>query len=324
MNCLQDILCGNRVIIGIRDYADCNIPESGLFLNDLPGINLKTAALVANPEQHTGVQLMKQCLRLSAKKAFNDFPKYTATNFDFNAVLNARKTSPFNDTIIPAAPANRGLVLARWRSEAARIYVQEIYVKADTSGAATVNMIDGSTVTPFAVTLVANQEVTVPIRKWAEAERIRFEMDNTAVGVYSCEMNTYGNSCGSCYGSQSNGQMYSAGWNGTGEDTRCYGIRAMAQIQCNEELIICGLLNRMHFILWYGAGIEFLKYRIETNRLNELSMFTKEEAKELLKTYQTEYVSEWKSFVKNTYNYMRTLKGECFNCNGNVNTTQTP
>jgi hypothetical protein len=324
-DCLQDIICGNRTIIGIRDFAACAQPESGLFLNDLPGVSLKVAAAVANPEQHTGVQLMRQCLALSARRVFQDFSYRMAGYFDFNAVVEARKVNVFNNTVLPAVAADRGLVLKRWRSEAARIFIADVYVKAGVNGAATINIIDGSNTTAYNVTLIAGQSIVVPVNYRAESEEVRIVMDNTGVPVYSCDMASLRDpGCFSCGGARNAKGLFVAGWDGTQEVQRCYGIGAFAQIQCQEEIIICSLLRRMHFIMWYAAGIEFMRQRMESNRLNEIVLFTQERAKELLEQYTKDYEREWQSFVKSTYNYMRTLKGDCIQCTGNVYTQTTP
>ena len=304
---------------------NCPEPESSLFLNDLPGISLKVAANVATPAQQTGAQLMRQAIDVSTRRVFNEFAGRMGGLFDFNAVVETRKINDFSEThILPAANADSGAVFKRWRSEIARLYVEEIYVKADSSGVATVKIIDGPTTKEYTVDLVANQVVTVPVRYTASAETIKITMNRATFGVYTCNSQIpQVQDCGLCGGARGH-SIYATGWDGTREVTTCFGVGALVSVRCVEEIIICSLLPRMHFLLWYAAGAEFMRYRMSTPRLNDIALFSAEQAKDLEAEYRDNYETEWKNFIRSSHNYMRQLKGECFNCSGNVYTQATP
>lgn len=73
MECLNKILCGEYSLVGIRDFVNCAHPETILYINDIPGITLKSASAIANDEQRTGYNLLMIKLNLQQRKFFTDF-----------------------------------------------------------------------------------------------------------------------------------------------------------------------------------------------------------------------------------------------------------
>lgn len=323
MGCLKDITCGSRVIIGIRDFDACAKPESDLFMNDLPGISLKTAAKITSEEYHTGAEIMKKCINIAVKKVFKDFEEAIAPEFNFNAVIQTRQIDIFNSTVIPLAASERGLILKRWRSELSKIYIEEVYVKSTASGVGEVKIYDGATLAKtISVDLVANEVLTVPVRLSFDQEQVKVVMDDTNFPVYSGSLNNFlvngrPESCYAC-GQRGQSHFFINGWNGTGEESKMYGIGIKASVRCFEETIICSVLPRMYFLIWYAAGVEFLKERVYSERLNNITIFNKEKAKELLDEYQIEYSNTYKTFTKSIFKYLKSTKGECLTCNPTI------
>ena len=73
MECLNKILCGEYSLVGIRDFVNCAHPETILYINDIPGITLKSASAIANDEQRTGYNLLNDKIKLATKKIFHNF-----------------------------------------------------------------------------------------------------------------------------------------------------------------------------------------------------------------------------------------------------------
>jgi len=318
MNCLNDIQCGRRVIIGIRNYKECSNPESDLFINDLPGISLKIAAQISSEELKTGNEVLKKCINTAIKKVFNDFNLKVSPYFDFNAIVQTREVNNFSDsTIIPAAPSERGLLLKRWRSELSQIYVEELYIKVDSNITLDVKLYNGDILQETIQTAFeAGVLKTIRVDKKFTAESVKIVIDNTNTAVYSNQISNWNfQECGTCNG---NGQgLVVKGWNGSEENNTMYGIGVKASVRCYEENLLCSLLPRMYFFIWYQSGVEFMKEKIYSDRVNPITTFTRERARELLEDYQDEYAVQYSVFVKNIYTYLRSLKGECLTCNGN-------
>lgn len=316
MGCLNDIICGARTIIGIRDYDLCKKPESNLLINDIPGITIKNAASIATEELKSGYGVLNEVINRGIRLVFQDFSNQVGQAFDFNAIVQTRKLLQFDASSLPAVAKNRGLVIKRWRSEVSQIYIEQIYIKAKRSGVATVKIIDGSIIKSYEVDLIADQLFTLRTDYVAFGEQVSITMDDTNFGVYSGNINPRNSSgsCGSC-GWQDDG-LFITGWDGTSEQNKYFGIGVNASIRCYEENIICSLLPRMYFLFWYAAAREYFEEQISSNRLNPVTIFTKDQAKENLAKYSEKYDKSFAEFVPTIKKYLLTTKGDCFVCNG--------
>jgi hypothetical protein len=322
MGCKQDILCGRRTIIGIRDYADCTKPESGLFLNDIPGIKLKNLAAIADAEHQSGYELAKQIIRNATMFVFEDFNNKVSGSFKYNAVAEIRKINFFDGSILPAAPLERGLVLKRWRSEMAQIYVSEVFVKSQNSGVATIKIIDGNVTKEYEVDLVANVEAKVLVDYQATSEQIKIVCNDTDFAMYSGQINKSFAGCMACGGTPDQG-FYITGWDGMKEVLKYYGIGVNASVRCNEENLICLLLKKMNFIFWYKAGAMYYEELKGSTRLNPITMFSKDKLQENLDDLNEKYEKAFASFVPSINAMIKSTKGECYTCNPQIKYVQT-
>ncbi len=323
MGCLNDIICGDRVIIGIRDFDECNRPESNLFINEIPGITLSNAAMVANEEVKTGYAELKRVIGVSTKMVFDEFATEISRYFNFDAVIQTRELKQFDSTTISPAALSRGLVIKRFRSELAQIYVEEIYFKSNITGNVIIKLIDGDKTFDYTISAVAGEIITLRTDYKAKSESIKLVCDNTGIEVYSGQINNTSNGCGHC-GSNTSAGLYVTGWDGTNEKPKYYGIGVKASIRCYEENVICSLLPRMYFLLWYKAGIQFCNEIIHSNRLNKICTFGKEKAEKLRDELMVDYDEKYKTFVKNIYGYLKTTKNDCLTCNGNTYVQSLP
>lgn len=319
MSCLKKLLCGDRVIIGIRDFDNCQNPESGLFINDIPGISLKAASKIANEEFHTGNNLIKSKIDLAIKLVFDEFTQSISNYYNFNSIIETRELNNFSDTTYQPANLDRGLILKRWRSELAQIYIESIYIKVNTTIQTIVKIIDGEITKEFTVDLVAGQTKELFVNYRAESEQVKILMNDELIETYACkplQNSSFNFGCGSC-GSKNRSNFFITGWNGTAEESKCFGIGVKAYVQCYEENVICGIIPRMYFLIWYRSGIEFLNEYINSDRLNNYTLFNKESAKKLRDELWDEYKERNNAFTKSIYNYLKSTKGECIVCYGN-------
>lgn len=316
MNCLEEILCDKYALVGIRDFINCPHPESILWVDDIPGIDLKKAAAIANSEQRTGYNLLNSKIKLATKKVFNKFSGMVSGNFTFNAVIETRQIDEFSEETIPAANIERGLSLTRWNSEAARIYIEEVYFKVEESGIAILKILDGDVVKNFSVSLQANVVNVFKVRYKAESENVKLVFNQENFTTFSCELD-HETGCYSCGTSRRNDHTLDVmGWDGTEEQFGCYGLGVLANVQCYEENIICQVLPRMAFMIWYQAGIEILNEKINSDRINAITLFTKDKAAETINGLRNDLRAEEKMFTNNIKNYLKTTRGECFACKG--------
>jgi hypothetical protein len=318
MDCLKDILCGNHALVGIRDFVNCPHPESILFVNDIPGITLKSASQIANEEVRSGYNLLNEKINLATKKVFNNFSGIISENFTFNTFLEAVEINEFSEEVNSPSNTERGLSLTRWHSEMARIYIEQVYIRVAESGIAILKIVDGDITKTYSVSLLANVNNVVSIRYKCESRNVKITFNQTNFSSYKCKQLNV-NSCLPCGKNQSNGinkTMIVKGWDGSNETQTCFGLGVLANVQCFEENIICQLLPRMAFMMWYQAGIEILNEKIASERINAVTVFTKDQAKITLEELKKELKIEEKNFAKNINHFLKTTLGECVACNG--------
>ena len=82
--------CFGDNYIGVRGLCDDEIPDSGLYIDDLPGINLKSAALAADTSTVKGSELLEKSISQAIRVAAMDFIGLMAKStkgLQFNEVL---------------------------------------------------------------------------------------------------------------------------------------------------------------------------------------------------------------------------------------------
>lgn len=318
MECLQDILCKKRTIIGIKGFDGCNEPESGLFINDIPGITLKNASAVVSEEHKSGLALLQNITTRAVQLVFEEFYAQATSKFQFNQVAETRELHNWDGTTLAPTSSERGLVVKRWRSELAQIVVEGLWVKVKQSGSYEIKIYDGPNTKSVVVVLIADQEVYVRVDYVAKYEEIKILMSNATLNVYSGPLNRTNYGCSTCQGNWNGTGLYLAGWDGSKEDSNYYGIGVLASVRCFEENILCGLLKRMSFLFWYKAGIMYYEELLASNRLNPITIYTKEKAQENIDNLTLKYEKAFANFIPTIQNLIISTKGECFTCNPSI------
>ena len=330
MGCLKDILCGKRVIIGIKDYDACATSESGLTINEIPGITLKKAAAIQSEEFNSGADMLNNLIKRAIRLTFQEWTEKISPQFEFNAVTSARMLNHFKAPAIAPAAISRGLVIKRWRSELSQLFVENVYIQTVEGGDVTFNIIDGGKTVPFTATLLPNAMNTIRTDYIADSEQIQIVMDNTSQTVYGGSIylrSPWGGingECNVCGGGGGLRDMYITGWNGTAEQNNYFGIGADVSVRCYEENIICKLLSRMYFLFWYRTAICYFEEQLSSDRINPITIFTKDKAEQNLLIYTEKYNNAFKNFVPTIKSFLISTKGECIQCKGMKYAQQTP
>lgn len=284
-------------------------------------MSLKAAAQITPEQYENAAAFMRRCTTLAVQHVFDEFASELQGYFNFANIVETREVKVYNTTLNAVSAAERGIIVKRWRSEAARLFVEFVYVKVVQAGEATIKIIDGDDTTEFEVDLLEGENV-IRVDYKAESEQIKIVFNQSAFQTYDCTFNK-SSGCNTCSGGSSKG-LFITGWNGTQEVSNCHGVGVRVHAQCYEENILCSLLPKMYFLILYKSGILVLKERIATDRINHLATFGKEKAEALLIEYEEEYQKKYATLVKSAYEFLRNTKGECIKCNGLRYVQQTP
>ena len=312
--------------IGIR--TDCNfVPStSGLYINDLEGINLETAAKIANINDSTGYELMKRKIKFGTELAINDLRTYTSPYININYILN-KYSSGRNVPNSWLAPADA------WRGAKVRLInkkgmeglrIESIRVLAKESGSIKIKIIDGTEnvrIINVDVTGGVEEEVQIGYVSYTDnvyilADNSNFSMSNGTFGTQTSR------GCGCKGGGGGTGISYSGqnieivGWNGQGRDARNFGITINASTICSTEEILCSLKEDIKYIVLYKTGLELVKEWLQSRRINEYTTLGADQAAFLLQNWETEYQMRYKVFGENVKDLLSRIGGACVRCKG--------
>ena len=312
-NCLDNLMCGDNILIGIDGYYTSSI--SNLRINDLPGLSIKTAAAVASTETISGYKLIKDKIVFATKLVIKDLQTYINPYFIINSVVDSDNSGDWGDYYLPYAALERGLVVKRKRSNFAKILIKDVSIYGQTDIATTLKITDGGKVYNYPITLIAGTETIHQINLQAETEEVYITLDNSAISLkHGLISSSNYNGCSTCHGKH-HSNIWTRGWSGIVEDSNLYGIKARAVLICDDSDIFCDLINKMDVLVLYKSGIEIYKEYLMSNRLNNITLFSKEHAEAQLETLQNDYNKMYKAFKETIINYLNNKKDVCIKCN---------
>ena len=313
MSCLDRIINGEDTYIGIKGVASCESPIWDLYINDLPGMSLKMASAIASEEYESGIKLMSDKIKLATRLVIDDFRTFIFPAYAVNSIVDQATMNPADDTITYVAPfaAFRGIRIERSpEARFTKIYIPDARWLAYETGTITVRIIDGPVTIEQTHQVTGQQWNYLPIRYKAQHHVVRIEVDNSSFSVALFKRKP----CRTCKGGVKRSQYLDVdGWDGTRETTLTYGLDVTAQLICDEDEIVCSLLDRMKFIVWYRAGIEVLEEFLQTTRLNFITL-DKKRAGELKDSLEEKYKLKYNTFRESLVPFLKGQTDICFNC----------
>ncbi len=292
-------------------------PTSGLYVNDLYGVNLTKMDAVANTDYASGIEFIAFKIRMAIIYVSTELKRYVMPYFKLNSVIGHYKGGKFDDDLEyhTAVAANRGLRIDIKESTLSQILINRVTVLADTAGAVNVVVTDGEDITNYPVTLIAKVEQDVEINQYCSQKRVFVTINNIAGSKGRANM--------SCCGEDYN-ILSVTGWTGSGVSSHHYGIIADVSIICNPIDLFCLMKDYLAFATLYRFGIELANESLETNRFNYFSMVTRDDIKDLLVGYEMKYEKEMADVARTMPVLLRKLDDFCIDCNQDKYLEQTP
>lgn len=310
--------CFNN-FIGIKSCNTALTPRTGLFIEDLEGINLTLASGVA--EEETGVELFQAKLAYSYIRLKSDVLRHIQDYSRVNTVLENRRVGKYKDTYLANAALDRGIKVTRENSRLSKIQIKDVTIKVnDTTVDKEFKIIDGDVETVYTFSGSAGDEVTVITDYIAKRDEVLVVMDNSDVQVNDSSL--YDSDC-SCV--KKNYRYFDVfGWNGTGTNSTTYGMRVNVNMVCSDDDIICLFNHRLGLAALYGAGIEILKEVVESDRFNYITMFGIEAAQAKIEEWKEYYNSEIESQIDGIKSLLNRTDDICVECRKNRVLKQMP
>lgn len=320
MDCLENY-------ISVK-YCSLPSPESGLYVNDLAGISLKSIDASANSEQLTFYQVWKDAEKRAIKRLSGAISNELLKRFKLKKLIEYYKGWKSNVNTVDNQTAGSSSMLGFFvnlgnksnlyniPSEMLTITIQELslYLKAD--GNATIKVYDTSN---DSVNLVDTFDVLSGTIGWN-----RVNVNKSFAGVKSLFIGVANKNsvylpvsktsecldCNDFCGASITGGSISADLETLSYENNSFGLTGIISINCLYDSFICNNKNLFANSLWYACGYELLTERIHSERLNKYTTVDAKLARELRDDYALNFNSEL-NLALNGVNFTQDCCVEC-------------
>lgn len=316
--------------VGLRGACDFEQSQSGLCINDLPGISLRKLSAVATDEDIKGAELYKRAERAALIELVNDFlGRVMAEGYRFNYVLESERVGYLkNWCFVDPFFGHRGVKIERCTSDRyvrTRIDYIELYSKYEIVKKLYIHEM-GEDCIEREIKLKRGKN-RIPVNYTACTEEVYIYMNTSDI----CLGNTkrHDDSCG-CYHTCS-GDVRVTGiergledcdWDNCGS---LNGFMISTSLVCTPEDFICDNLHTLATAAYYKIGIQLMTESMVSDRANPLVRNSKEDASFLLalwlggehngQYFEGEYKKAMKLAVASAKNTIDT-DSRCFSCVG--------
>ncbi|GEM_PF-6552378 len=309
MNCLEDY-------IGLNHCSVLTTPESGLYLNDLPGVEIANIDAIANSEQSTFVGVWEEIQKRALARFKTDVIAEFGKRYRLRQVqqtVNMEKIIDTN-TITAAAAQWRGYIIELNRENDDYVYsnmqvlaVQYLYLYLGGIGNIPIRIFDletGEALYSSTLSGVAGWN-TILVNRLFIGRRFFLCYDATAVNSVELDITKFHLDNVAYF----NQDWYHTYWNCTGsisrmrgayspntstvtaitESNNTYGFSGIWSVKCAYDSVVCYNKELFAQALLYCLGSELMTERINSSRINRWTTVDKPKAIELRKYFEAKY-----------------------------------
>ena len=312
MECLNNI-------VGVR-CAGGPAPYSGLYIEDLEGINLKTASDIADVRYHSGLDLILKKLAFAQKGVLNDIQGAFLPFFRVNTLIEELRIGEYKSTFSLPSPFQRGVKMKTRNSRLMKIRIKEVEIQIQEPDTTSNLLIkDGQEVTTYEFTTDASGNATVRTEYLSKTNEVFVVIEDDQITPRQTQLKPGCN----CYNRTSE-FLIGWGWNNEGQSSSTFGLIVQALAECDNEELICLMSSKIGFLILYKAGIEIVKEWIVSDRLNPVTIIDDGTEEFLLDEFERQYKKHKKTFVESVPRFMSTIDEVCVVCNQSKYYESTP
>lgn len=305
--------------ITVRQGCEDITPTSGLYIEDLPGISIQSAAMMAEEKYSNGVDLIHdkvihaiQLLESAVQQ------RMMMMGYKLPPAPKTREICDFSKTQVNGTSSfDRGVRLYQnnLTSPYSCLFINRIYIKTQTTATKTVNVQDkdGNVIQSYTIDLKANELYTIEANLCVYDTLTYIVMDNSDVVTFKTSC-WNGDCCHWDY-QKRHSKYYSVnGWDGQHCSKEGYGIGVDVGLRCDLSSLMCDVLPYIKMAVLYKTGAEILKELKASRRLSIVTIANQEWAEETIPVWE-EYVEDELNTIIPTLMY--TLKDNdpvCIQC----------
>lgn len=294
-------------------------PTSGLYVNDLYGVNLNKMDAVANTDYASGVAFITSKIAHAITLVSAELKRYAMPYFKLQSIVGHYLGGEFDDALTyhTGVAANRGLRFDISETVLSKIVVNRVRLLFNSAGDFNVVIRDGELTTNYPVTLVARAEQDIEINYTAIRNRIYIYMNDAALKPAKGDANM--SCCGEGYDI-----LNAVGWDGANVSSHHYGIQANITVICSMDNLACLMKDQLGLPVLYRFGIEIANEALETDRFNYFTLVTRDDIKDIRESYMEDYKKSMEDVGRTIPILLRKLDDHCVTCNQNTYREQTP
>jgi hypothetical protein len=294
--------------IGVRCLTTS---KSGYNINDLEGLNLRYAADIADSDNISGLQFLKEKIDFATALVLNEISKYAEPYYRINSLVDQLKVGEWKKTFTLPANIDRGLRVRAHRSRMLRIRVNSVEIRIqEANHTDTLTIKDGIFTQTYSFTTDSTGAAYVQADYLSKTNEIFITINDQNINVNNTDVKQ---GCG-CQSKQSN-YLIANGWNGSNISNTTYGIVADLVAECDQNELYCLLSSKLTFPILYRSGLEVAKEAATTDRLNPITLLDDDKVEYLLKNFINEYDKHMKILIDSIPDLMKRVDDCCIICN---------
>lgn len=303
-SCLNDF-------IGVRCLT--TNPTSGLWINDLPGINLRYAADIVDSDGVSGLQFLKEKIDYATKLVVQELNAIALPYFRLNALVDQIEAGVFKNNYQNWSAGQRGVRIKSSNGRLLRIRINTVKFKSNNpSTSLDFQIKDGQDVYNYTGTTDVNGYYEFNPEFISKANEVFVTVDSDNNSINRTEVKQ------GCGCSTKNTKFLTAnGWDGvTGKIANTtFGLVVDATAECSYDEFACMVISKLSFPILFKAGIEIVKEAVGTDRLNSITLLDTDKANFLLKDFEEQYAKHTKILADSMPELMKRIDNCCIICN---------
>lgn len=324
MDCLEGY-------IGIRGCSDSE-PESGLYINDLPGISITSIDGIASAEKPTYIQVFQDIERRALRRFHTLVTNWISLRYKLKRVTQSANLGLITSATQTAASASyRGftVILSELddyvKSNLHVIHIQSLNLILTEAKNTTIKVYDiieegvYDELDSFTVTGQAGQNRVAVNTDYKPTLGLFIGYDSTDIDSLTLEVPDLNHFCGCVCESlgckaEVNGAISDNPVTEIAMGNNTYGLSGIVSIGCKYDQFLCDNRQAFATALWFLYGYEYWNERVYTDRLNRFGTVDKEKAEKAKVQLWTEFNEELQTALEGV-----NLEGNCcVECNAQV------
>lgn len=307
--------------------AGCGIdmPNSGAYLNELPGVSLKTIDNIADSEQTNFNGVWADIQSRSLRKFDTDVQNYLSKRYKLKTPLDTINLGKQvnTDYSVQTQPRNynQGLHISiAYGSALQEIHLQEISLYTfDTYGMLPITIFERGddglyyTLDSFVIDVTANKWNTIYIDKSYNVKDLYITYTGNMYAMPQT-LNNQSKNYTSCHLTVSGCEKNNDALTAPVDTENSFGMSAVVSTRCNWQAYVCNNKSLFTQSLLLLYGIELMNERIHSPRLNQYTLFGADKARQL----RDELVVQYQQELDNVLSTISFGADCCVECNGQL------